>query len=35
MLRRSKVEINVRATQALDPDEARAAEALVLGRAGG
>jgi len=34
VLRRSKVEIIVRATRVLDPDEARAAEAMVLGRAG-
>lgn len=34
MLRQGKVEIIVRATQALNPAEARAAEALVLGRAG-
>ena len=34
VLRQSKVEIIVRATQVLDPDEARAAEAMVLGRAG-
>src|SRR5271165_1777154 len=33
-LRASKVEIIVRATAVLDPDEARAAEALVLDRAG-
>jgi Domain of unknown function (DUF222) len=34
MLRQGKVEIIARATQALNPAEARAAEALVLGRAG-
>ena len=34
VLRRSKVEIIARATQVLDPAEARAAEAMVLGRAG-
>ena len=34
VLRRSKAEIIARATQVLDPDEARAAEAMVLGRAG-
>ena len=34
VLRRSKAEIIARATQILDPDEARAAEAMVLGRAG-
>jgi hypothetical protein len=33
-IRRSKVDIIARACQALDPAEARAAEALVLGRAG-
>src|SRR5271157_1470042 len=34
VLRRSKAEIIARATDLLDPAEARAAEALVLGRAG-
>ena len=34
VLRRSKAEIIARATQVLDPAEARAAEAMVLGRAG-
>ncbi len=34
VLRQAKVEIIARATHALDPAEARAAEALVLGRAG-
>ncbi len=34
VLRQSKAEIIARATQVLDPDEARAAEAMVLGRAG-
>jgi len=34
VLRESKVEIIARATAVLDPDEARAAEALVLDRAG-
>ena len=34
VLRQSKVEIIARATSVLDPAEARAAEALVLGRAG-
>ena len=34
VLRQSKVEIIARATANLDPDEARAAEALVLDRAG-
>ena len=34
VLRRSRVEIVARATQVLDPAEARAAEAMVLGRAG-
>ncbi len=34
ILRQSKVEIIARAVAVLDPDEARAAEALVLGRAG-
>jgi hypothetical protein len=33
-LRRSKAEIIARATQVLDADQARAAEAMVLGRAG-
>jgi Domain of unknown function (DUF222) len=34
VLRHAKVEIIARATQVLDPDEARAAEEMVLGRAG-
>ena len=34
VLRQSKAEIIARATQVLDPGEARAAEAMVLGRAG-
>ena len=34
VLRQSKAEIIARATQVLDPAEARAAEAMVLGRAG-
>ncbi|MGB6579703.1 MAG: DUF222 domain-containing protein [Streptosporangiaceae bacterium] len=34
VLRRSKVEVIARATRVLDADEARAAEAMVLGRAG-
>ena len=34
LLRRSKVEIIARATAVLDPGEARAAEEMVLGRAG-
>ena len=34
MLRQSKVEIIARATTLLDPEEARAAEAMVLDRAG-
>ena len=34
VLRQSKAEVISRATTVLDPDEARAAEALVLGRAG-
>ena len=34
VLRQSKTEIIARATAVLDPDEARAAEAMVLGRAG-